>query len=80
MFCAFISDICIMKLKQLFLFVLVVGLVSCKKNKKAEPAPDPVSPIVNPVVAGNRQQLTIDSLYFYAQQIYFWNTSLHKLQ
>jgi carboxyl-terminal processing protease len=58
--------------------IAVAGLVSltvvsCKKNKDI--------PVTNPVTtpvptSGNRAQLTQDSIFLYAKEVYLWNTSL----
>lgn len=58
-----------------FAFVFVIGFSSCKKS----PAPDTSgnnggTPGVP--ATGTRTQLTLDSLYLYAKQIYFWNDVL----
>jgi carboxyl-terminal processing protease len=53
-----------------FLFALGLGLSACKKNDAdsngggGQPA------------TGTRRQLTLDSLYLYAKQIYFWNDAI----
>ncbi len=39
-------------------------LFACKKNNGSDPPPTPAE--------GSREQLTLDSLYLYAQQIYLW--------
>ncbi|MEJ5995212.1 S41 family peptidase [Pedobacter sp. Du54] len=56
-----------MKLKQaiLLLTLLSVGLVSCKK--KVDPTPEPDT---------NRANLTRDSIFLYAKQIYLWSDAL----
>ena len=60
--------------------VTVVGFNACKKSKSAEPLPiiDPVYTEINtkqtPTI--NRAELTNDSIFLYAKEIYYWNTSL----
>lgn len=66
--------------KCAFLLVLLVITVfgACKKSKVA-PGPDPDPPRgsnVKQTPTTNRVELTNDSLFLYAQQIYYWNTSL----
>lgn len=58
-----------MKLKQLIflLTLLSVGFVSCKK-KEVTPTPTPP--------ATNRANLTRDSIFLYAKQVYLWNDAL----
>jgi carboxyl-terminal processing protease len=41
---------------------------ACKKDKQTDPPPTPAE--------GTREQLTLDSLYLYAQQIYLWYDAL----
>jgi C-terminal processing protease CtpA/Prc len=41
---------------------------ACKKDKQSDPPPPPAE--------GTREQLTLDSLYLYAQQIYLWYDAL----
>lgn len=53
------------------LFLLGVIVTSCKKDHPA--------PVVNPVGGGStatRTQLTLDSIFLYAKQIYYWNDIL----
>jgi carboxyl-terminal processing protease len=58
--------------------IAVVGLVgltvvSCKKNKDIPVTP----PVTTPVpTTGSRAQLTQDSIFLYAKEVYLWNTSL----
>ncbi len=58
-----------MKLKQLILILTLVGLglVSCKK-KEVTPTPTPPTT--------NRANLTRDSIFLYAKQVYLWNDAL----
>ncbi len=50
-----------------FLFI-IVGIVSCKKDKSS-----PSVAIVQPSPTGTRDELSKDSLFLYAQQVYLWN-------
>lgn len=43
--------------------LLAVAFVSCKKNKNDEPS-------------GSRKELTLDSIFLYAKQVYYWNDAL----
>ncbi|PTT02032.1 hypothetical protein DBR11_05920 [Pedobacter sp. HMWF019] len=57
------------------LFVLSLGVSSCKKNHTTEPSTtDPITTGVP--TTGTRTELTLDSLYLYAKQIYFWSDAL----
>lgn len=62
--------------------MICVLFSACKKNKnnpepKTEPEPEPVV-IENTkqTPTTNRRELTNDSLFLYAKEIYFWNTAL----
>ncbi len=57
---------------KLFLTVVMLALVSCKKDPK--PAVDK-EPIVSPTT-GTRTQFTLDSIFLYAKDIYLWNDAL----
>jgi carboxyl-terminal processing protease len=51
---------------------LSVGLTSCKKDKVI-----PQDGIMNqPISSGTRDELSKDSLFLYAQQVYLWNDAL----
>lgn len=69
------------KLKfPLVLFVFIV-FGACKKSKvNPEPDPKPTEPSVGAntlqTATTNRTELTNDSLFLYAKQIYFWNSAL----
>lgn len=58
--------------------VICVLLSACKKNKnKPEPEPEPVVPEnTKQTPTTNRTDLTNDSLFLYAKEVYFWNTAL----
>lgn len=61
----------------LIALLLIMALGACKKSKVK---PDPVDPTVESntkqTPTTNRRELTNDSLFLYAKQIYFWNTTL----
>jgi len=50
-----------------FAALALLGLASCKKNK---PDPNP------PVIKNERADLSRDSIYYYAKQVYLWNDAL----
>lgn len=56
-------------------FVSLLALGACKKSK-VEPTPTPEPPVVTPPTAATRQQLTLDSLFLYAKDIYYWYDKL----
>lgn len=53
---------------------------ACKKTviPPEQPKPDPV--VVPVVTTPTRQQLSLDSIYLYAQQIYYWNNRLPAIE
>jgi len=66
-------------IKDCAFFAALVLLVfsSCKKDKKEEPGTDPiVESNTKQIPTNDRRELTNDSLFLYAKQIYYWNTSL----
>lgn len=67
--------------KSNFLLVLfVIGVLGACKKSKVTPEPDPVAPSVGAntqqTPTTNRRELTNDSLFLYAKQLYYWNTAL----
>lgn len=56
------------------LFVLLIAISSCKKNN-ADSTTTAVTTTGVPTT-GSRKQLTLDSIFLYAKQIYFWNDVL----
>lgn len=66
-----------MKVKNLSLtaITLAVMVFACKKNK-VEPTPAPVVPTPTVPVISSRAELTKDSLFLYAKEIYYWNSTL----
>ncbi|WP_316736220.1 S41 family peptidase [Pedobacter aquatilis] len=60
---------------RLILFLLTFGisvLFACKKTD----TPPVVTPTPPVVVTGTRDELTKDSIFLYAKELYYWNTSL----
>lgn len=72
----------ILNLRMFSLSLLTLSIIaaSCKKD---DPDPEPITPI-DPVVNSNTKQtpttnrveLSNDSIFLYAQQVYYWNKSL----
>lgn len=67
--------------KSNFLLVLlVIGVLGACKKSKVTPEPDPVEPSIGAntlqTPTTNRTELTNDSLFLYAKQMYYWNTAL----
>jgi len=57
-----------------FGLLCLAATTSCKKNKDIEIA-TPTTPVTG-TATGTRAQLTQDSIFLYAKQVYLWNTSL----
>lgn len=57
------------------LFFFVVIFSSCKKSPKPE-ITDNTNRGGRDIPSGTRTQLTLDSLYLYAKQIYYWNDAI----
>lgn len=57
------------------LFALALGMSACKKNN-ADSNPQDGGGTPGVPSGGTRKQLTLDSIYLYAKQIYFWNDAL----
>jgi len=60
--------------------LLVLGALGACKKSKVTPEPDPVAPSIGSntkqTATTNRTELTNDSLFLYAKQMYYWNTAL----
>ena len=72
------TEMTILKRIRPVLLVLLItgGLFSCKKDSPDEPdASSGEDEIVSPV-DGTRSDLTKDSIFLYAKQIYYWNDAL----
>lgn len=66
----------------LAILVLVLGFTACKKNK-VEPTPDRKTQTSDPATGNtkqtpttNRIELTNDSIFLYAKEVYYWNAAL----
>lgn len=55
--------------------LLLGGLAACKKNNSDENTTTTPGTTTVPTT-GSRKQLTLDSIFLYAKQIYYWNTQL----
>jgi len=53
--------------------LLVIGLAACKKSTTEQPVDTGTTTVPT---GGTRTQLTLDSIFLYAKQIYFWNDAL----
>jgi carboxyl-terminal processing protease len=53
--------------KAVMLFFLAITILSCKKDKVESDVPTPTT---------NRSELTKDSIFLYAKEVYLWNTKL----
>lgn len=59
-----------MKFKYLLIGVFsLFTILACKKT-------EPIIPTISPSNPGTRAELTKDSIYLYAQQVYLWNTGM----
>lgn len=67
------------KINFLFALLVIIAFGACKKSKVA-PDPEPVGPSIGKntkqTPTNNRTELTNDSLYLYAKQMYYWNAAL----
>lgn len=61
--------------QRIFFSLLIVAIIltGCKKPKGTAPEPDTDQDVPT---TGTRMQLTKDSIYLYAKQVYFWNDVL----
>lgn len=66
----------------LAIIVLALGFTACKKNK-VEPTPEKPPQTSDPATGNSQQtpttdrvQLTNDSLFLYAKEVYYWNAAL----
>ncbi|MES2874610.1 MAG: S41 family peptidase [Bacteroidota bacterium] len=60
----------------LILLIIIIFVSSCKKDPVSiQPAPV-VTGTTNAPESGSRRQLTLDSLFLYAKEVYYWNTVL----
>ncbi|KQC02149.1 S41 family peptidase [Pedobacter sp. Hv1] len=61
-----------MKLKHTTLTLIVLAVTALSACKSKNPTPDPPTPPTNT----SRADLSRDSIFLYAKQIYYWNTAL----
>lgn len=60
-----------------FLVISLFGLEACKKSKTDPTNQEEVRPEDEiPPTTGNRTQLSLDSIFLYAKQVYYWNDKL----
>lgn len=52
--------------------IMIIGISSCKKNKEETPPNNSTTT----TASGTPKQLTLDSLFLYAKQIYLWNDAI----
>jgi len=55
---------------------LVVGISILASCKKSDPSPAVTTPPTTTAASGTRDELTKDSIFLYAKELYYWNTSL----
>jgi len=55
---------------------LIFGISLFAACKKGDPAPDVTPPPTTTTQTGTRDELTKDSIFLYAKELYYWNTSL----
>ncbi len=60
--------------RQYLMLITLISISVISACKKSEPAPA-VTPTPTPVAA-TRDELTKDSIFLYAKELYYWNTSL----
>ncbi|MES2826624.1 MAG: S41 family peptidase [Bacteroidota bacterium] len=62
------------------ILMLSLAIAGCKKDKNNTPTPTTTTPVADSrlkqTVTTNRLELSNDSLFLYAKEIYFWNESL----
>lgn len=62
-----------MKLKHTTLTLIVLAVTALSACKSKNPTPDPPTP---PPTNTSRADLSRDSIFLYAKQVYYWNTAL----
>lgn len=62
-------------MKRIALFCLLFGLVALSSCEKDDPAPHTEDEQLSPGT-GSRNELTLDSIFLYARQVYLWHNSL----
>ncbi len=66
---------------SLFILIFLLSFYSCKKTSidVSKPSKNTNSVVIDNITPpGNRFQLTQDSIFLYAQQVYLWNTELPR--
>jgi C-terminal processing protease CtpA/Prc len=57
-------------------FSLLILFASCKKEPASIPAPVSTVSTTDASTTGTRRQLTLDSIFLYAKEVYYWNSEL----
>lgn len=60
----------------LVLFTLIILFVSCKKEPALIQPTTTSASTTNAPATGTRRQLTLDSLFLYAKEVYYWNDAI----
>lgn len=61
---------------KLFVLIAVAAFTACKKTS-VQPAPEPPkTDPVTPTTTATRRELSLDSIFLYAKEVYYWNTNL----
>ncbi len=68
-----------MRLKQIFILTAIALVTFASCTKEPDPVPDP-KPDPNPPVGTERANLTRDSIFLYAKQMYLWNDALPTVE
>ena len=69
-------------IKILIFFSLIIAMAGCKKSEPKEPEPkkpEPQEPKPNEPTT-TRSDLTRDSIFHYAKEVYLWNDALPTYQ
>ena len=62
----------------IFALAFSISIGACKKDKADEPEPEEETPVTP--ANGTRAQLTKDSIFLYAKEVYLWNDALPTYQ
>lgn len=60
----------------LIVFALVILFASCKKEPAINQTPTTTTSTTNATATGTHRQLTLDSVFLYAKEVYYWNDAL----
>ncbi|MCJ0743574.1 S41 family peptidase [Pedobacter montanisoli] len=60
---------------KLFVLVAIAAFTACKKSS-VQPTPEPPKPDPVTPVTATRKELSLDSIFLYAKDVYYWNTNL----